>query len=82
MADRGVFQVDKAEPENKKLSGNFIERGDDTGLGCDVLLPAIGVHKIPDKVSLFYILSAQVGAGNAYGEDFAYRFTEFERNKA
>jgi hypothetical protein len=74
--------VDKAEPENKKLPGNFIERGDDAGLGCNVLLPAAGVHKIPDKIPLFDILSAQASAGNAYGEDFAYRFTESERNKA
>ena len=82
MADRSVFQVDKAEPENKKLPGNFIERGDDAGLGGDVLLPAVGVHKIPDKISLFHILSAQVSAGNADGADFAYRFAEFKRNKA
>ena len=64
--------MDKAEPEDKKFSGNVAERGDDAGLGSDVLLPAADLHKIPDEIPFFDILSAPDSAGNADGEDFAY----------
>ena len=46
MADRAVLQVDQAESENKKLSGDVPKRGHDADMvGADAL-PARGVHQV------------------------------------
>ena len=46
MADRVVLQVDQAEPEDKKLSGDVPKRGHDTDMGGADALPARGVHQV------------------------------------
>ncbi|MBI4802401.1 MAG: hypothetical protein HY796_07740 [Elusimicrobia bacterium] len=74
--------MDKTESEDKNFSGNVPEHGNDAGLDCHVLLLTAGVHQVSDKIPFLNILSAQDSAGNADGEDFAYRFAEFKRDKA
>ena len=46
MADRSVLQVDQAESEDKKLSGDVPNRGHDTDMGGADALPAHGVHQV------------------------------------
>ena len=60
--------MDKAEPEDKKLSGYDEERGHDADLGGDVLLPAIGVYKVPDELQGVDILPACAGEGDVAGQ--------------
>ena len=64
--------MDQAKSENKKFSGDIRERGDDPGLDGDVLLSTADLHKIPDEIPRFDILSSQDNTGNADGSDFAY----------
>ncbi len=46
MADRAVLQVDQAEPEDKKFSGNGRQCGHDTDMGGADSLSARGVHQV------------------------------------
>jgi len=46
MADRTVLQVDHAEPEDKKLSGNVRQRGYDADMGGADALPTRGIHQV------------------------------------
>ena len=66
--------MDKAEPEDKKLSGDDAERRHDAGVGGDVLLPAIGVYQVPGQLQGVGILPACAGAGGVDGQAVAAGF--------
>jgi hypothetical protein len=38
MADRNVFSLDQAKPQDKELPGDLEERCDGAGMGCDDIL--------------------------------------------
>ena len=68
--------MDKAEPEDKKLPGHYAQRCDDANLGGYVLLPAIGVHQVPDTLQGVAVLPARAREGDTAGQIVTGGFTE------
>ena len=56
MADRNILQMDKAEPEDKDLPGDFKECSAYADMDSDVLLPAFDVYQISDEIQELIIL--------------------------
>jgi len=78
LADRTIFQMDQTESENQVVSRNQQERRAESNLGGDVLLPAIDLHQVPDKIRLFVVTAQSSHSGNAFREKSAYRYTVSE----
>ena len=67
VADRGVLQVDQAEPEDQDVPGNEQERGDDAGVGGDDLLRVVGLHQVSNAVQIQLILPTPVDSRDVDG---------------